>query len=187
MIYINLLPVRAAQKKEKLREQMVILAISLLLVAGVCGAVYSVLLGKISDEKREIQKKEQEIARLQKDIGEVGRFKKLQQELRGKLDILEKLTAGKTGPVHLLEGLSGAVPEKLWVESFKEEKGVVTLSGIGLNEETIAEFLQKLEISPYFENVELKVVDQFMKSKIKLHKFQITCRVEVPGNVSSPK
>lgn len=187
MIYINLLPVRAAQKKEKLREQIIILVISLLLVVGACGAIYGALLGKISDEKVAIQKKEQEIARLKKDIGEVGRFKKLQEELRGKLDILEKLTAGKTGPVHLLEELSNAVPEKLWVDAFKEADGVISLSGVALNEETIAEFLQKLEASPYYEQVELKLVDQVVKSKIKLHKFDISCRVEVPLSASPSK
>lgn len=187
MIYINLLPVRAAQKKEKLREQIIILIVSLVLVVGACGAVYGVLLGKMNDETTEIQIKEQEINRLKTAIGEVGRFKKLQDELKGKLDILDKLNAGKTGPVHLLDELSAAVPEKLWIVSFKEKDGAVTLSGVGLNEETIARFLQKLEESPYYQKVELQVVDQVTQNKVKLHKFNIVCTVETPVKNSSLK
>lgn len=187
MIYINLLPIRAAQKKEKLREQMIILFLVLIFVVGACGAVYLVLQGRINDANAEIQKTEQEINRLKISIGEVGRFKKLQEELRGKLDILDKLNAGKTGPVHLLEQLSGAVPEKLWIESFKEVNGAISLSGIGLNEETIAQFLQQLEASPYYQRVELQVVDQVTQGDIKLHKFNIACSVETPLRASSPK
>lgn len=187
MIYINLLPVRAAQKKEKLREQIVVLVLALVLVAGACGAVYAVLLGRISDEQTEIRNKELDIAKLKKSIGEVGRFKKLQDELKGKLEILEKLNAGKTGPVHLLEELSTAVPDKLWIESFKEDGGAITISGVGLNEETIAQFLQKIEESPYYQNIELQVVDQIAKGSIKLHKFNIVCRVESPASATSSK
>ena len=40
MIRINLLPVRAAQKKEKLRSQLSIFILCLLLVCIGCGALY---------------------------------------------------------------------------------------------------------------------------------------------------
>jgi type IV pilus assembly protein PilN len=100
--------------------------------------------------------------------------------LQGKLDVLAKLKENKAGPVHLLDELSKAVPEKLWLTSLKESAGSISIGGIGLNEETVAQFLGSLEASPYIRNVELTVVEQVTQGNIKLHKFDLTCKSEVP-------
>jgi len=184
MIRINLLPVKAAQKKEKLRGQLVILTLTVILVLAACSAVYVSLLGKISSVEQEIAQQEEEINRLRKVIGEVSRFKKLQQELQGKLDVLDKLKEGKVGPVHLLDELSGAMPEKVWVTNLKETSGAITIAGVGLNEESVAEFLRHLEESPYYKGVELQVVEQVSQGGLKLQKFDVTCRSETPPKSS---
>lgn len=180
MIRINLLPAKAAQKKEMLVGQMVVVVICLAVVLFGCFGVYYLLAGKVEAEKAEIAKKEREISRLTKAIGEVGRFKKMQEELQGKLDVLEKLKAGQTGPVHLLDELSRTVPERLWITSFKEAGGNISMNGVGFNEETVAGFLRDLENSPYYENVELKVIEQTSQGGLKLQRFDITCRAETP-------
>jgi type IV pilus assembly protein PilN len=180
MIRINLLPVKAAQKKEKLRGQLFLLLFCVIVAVAGCAAVYVSLLAKISATKSENARKEQEIERLKKVIGEVGRYKKLQQELQGKLDVLAKLKENKSGPVHLLDELSKALPEKLWLTAFKESAGSVSISGVGLNEEKVAEFLRNLDASPYFQKVELTVVEQTTQGNVKLHKFDLTCKTVAP-------
>jgi len=185
MIRINLLPVKAAQKKEKLRGQLLVLALSIILVSAACTAVYVSLLGKVSAVEQDNAQKEEEINRLRNVIGEVSRFKKLQQELQGKLDVLDKLKEGKVGPVHLLDELSTAMPEKVWVTTFKESAGAISVAGVGLNEESVAEFLRLLEESPYYKSVELQVVEQVSQSGLKLQKFDVTCRAETPPKNSA--
>ncbi len=180
MIRINLLPVRAAQKKEQLRGQLVVFALCLIGVTVACAGFYMSLSGKVSAEQESISQKEAEIQRLRKAIGEVAHFKKLQQELRGKLDVLDKLKEGKSGPVHLLDELSRVLPEKLWITSFRESGGSIDLEGVGLNEETVARFLRDLEASPYYKNVELRVVEQVLQGDLKLQKFSLNSRVETP-------
>ncbi len=180
MIRINLLPVKAAQKKEALRGQLIILALCVAVTVAGCAAVYVSLLGKTTEAAEENARKEAEINRLKSVIGEVGRFKKLQQELQGKLDVLDKLKQGQSGPVHLLDELSKAVPEKMWIVTFKEAAGAISISGVSLNEETVAEFLRDLEASPYYQGVELQVVEQSSQGGSKLNKFDVTCRVETP-------
>jgi type IV pilus assembly protein PilN len=180
MIRINLLPVKAAQKKEKLRGQILLLLSGMVITVVACAGVYVSLLAKIAAAQEEIVQKQAESERLQKLIGEVGRFKKLQEELQGKLDVLNKLKEGKTGPVHLLDELSKALSESMWLTSFKESGGAVSLSGVGLNEETVAQFLRNLEASPYYQNVELQVVEQVQQGAFKLQKFDVTCKVETP-------
>ena len=180
MIRINLLPVKAAQKKEMLRGQLIVFALSAALVVGGCLSVYGTYLTKVGGVKDDIAATEQEIQRLKKALGEVAQFKKLQGELRGKLEVLENLKSARNGPVRLLDELSAALPAKLWITTFKESKGSVSIAGVGLNEENVAEFLRNLEASPYYRDVELKVIEQTAQGGQKLHKFDVACRTENP-------
>jgi type IV pilus assembly protein PilN len=181
MIRINLLPVRAAQKKEMLRGQLVVLTLCVVVALVGCAGFYASLFFKAEAVKKEIAQKEAQINRLKKTIGEVAHFKKLQEELRGKLDILDKLKEGKTGPVHLLDELSKVLPDKLWLVSFKESSGTISISGVGLNEVTVAQFLRNLEASPYYQNVELQVTEQIAQGGLKMQKFNVTTKAETPA------
>ncbi|PLX91329.1 MAG: fimbrial protein [Desulfuromonas sp.] len=180
MIRINLLPVKAAQKKEKLIEQLVLLAVVVGVVIVVCSGAYASLQGKISAVNDEISAKEAEINQLRRTIGEVDQFKKLQKELRSKLDVLDQLKMGKAGPVHLLDELSQALPEKAWIVSFSEGGGRVAISGMAHDEPSVAEFLQNLESSPYYRDVELLVIEQQDRGALKLQKFDVGCLTETP-------
>ena len=181
MIRINLLPIRAAQKKEMLIAQVVVLVLSIVLVSIACGLVHWTIGSKVAAEKARIEQTQAEINNLRKKIGEVGRFKKLQKELQGKLDVLNKLKEAKAGPVHLLDELSTVLPEMVWLESFKETKGTIAIKGVGLNEEVVASFMKALEASPYYENVELKVIEQKKaKGGGKVHSFNLSCRAATP-------
>ncbi|ALC16915.1 type IV pilus assembly protein PilN [Desulfuromonas soudanensis] len=187
MIRINLLPVRAAQKKEQLRGQIAIAVFATVLAFAAFGAFYVMLGQKVRDEEASIAAKNAEINRLKTAIGEVAQFKKLQEELRGKLAVLDKLKEGKSGPVHLLDELSRILPEKVWLTSFKEMSGSITINGVGLNEESVAQFLRDLESSPYYVGVDLQVIEQTKQGEVNLQKFEIICNVETPVKDLSAK
>jgi type IV pilus assembly protein PilN len=180
MIYINLLPVRDVQKKEKLRYQILVAALSLGVVLLGCGGLYASVALKINSQKKSISQTQNEIKKLKKVIGEVKHFKKLQKELQGKLDVLQTLKESKSGPVHMLDELARAIPDKLWLTSFKESKGKITMGGIGLNEQVVAQFLQKLELSPYYKKVELSITEQKKNKQLKTQKFKVTCQSDSP-------
>lgn len=187
MIRINLLPVKAARKQELIKGQLAVLGATFLVALLACGGLYMNISSKVSDEKELIAKKEAEISSLKKKIGEVASFKKRQEELREKLEILERLQAGKAGPVRLLDELSQAIPEKMWLVSFTESGGNINISGISLTEETVAQFMRTLEASDSYQNVELRVVEQTRSKENVLHKFEISCRAQMPSKQSSEK
>ncbi len=180
MIKINLLPVRESQKKERLREQVVVLAACVIFVVIGCAAAYTTILTKISQKNDAISEQTKIIEQLKKQIGEVEKVKKLQAELQSKLDILGKLKANKTGPAHMLDELSVATPERLWIESFDNVAGVVNLNGLGVSEEVVATFMQQLESSPYYMGVELQSLEQATIEGNKLQKFKIVAKEESP-------
>jgi len=178
MIRINLLPVKAAQKKEKLKGQLFAALAAVVVTLVLCALAYMQLLSWVQNAKDSVEQKKNEIVQLNKTIGEVDAFKKRQAELQGKLDVLDKLDKSRRGPVMVLDELYKALPEKLWLESFKESGGKITLAGFATNEETVAVFMRNLEVSSQFEQVVLGGVQQMDKEGVKLHKFDLTCQVE---------
>jgi len=178
MIKINLLPVRAAKKKESARQQLSILVLSLIAVVVIALGIYSVTLAKISTAQDEISKSEQEIKSLKEKIGEINNIKKFQEEVRKKLGILEQLRQDKTGPATRLAKLSDAVPEKVWLTKYSENAGNISLAGVAFNEELIAEFMRNLQGSNEFQNVELLVSEQLDSKGLKAKKFEINCAMK---------
>ncbi|WP_321390731.1 PilN domain-containing protein [uncultured Desulfuromusa sp.] len=180
MIRINLLPVRAAQKKEKLRSQISIFILCMILVCIACGSLYVQKILAINTIKDEIASIDQKNKDLSKKIGQVRDFEKKQADLEKKLVILQKLKNGKSGPVHLLDELSAALPDKLWLTKFSEKGGKINLTGVADNENTVAVFMRNLDASPYYQNIELAVTEQTKAGERKMQKFTLNCSVEAP-------
>ncbi|SHI69068.1 type IV pilus assembly protein PilN [Malonomonas rubra DSM 5091] len=181
MIHINLLPVRAAQKKEKLKFQLFVLLLSLLVTGAICGTLYFKQAWAIDEINNEIASIEAKNKALRKKLGEVADFEKKKKEIEQKLSVLRELKEAKSGPVRLLDELSIALPEKVWLTQFSESEGNIKLSGFGDSEKTVALFMQKLEKSPYYKDVELSVTEQSAVGDVKMQKFSLNCKSEKPS------
>jgi len=176
MIRINLLPVRAAQKKEKLISQVVVLILALVGAAAICIALQTMLSSKIEDYQADIKQADREIAQLNKKIGEVDKIKKLTADLEKKRKVLADLEAGRSGPVRLLDQLSQSIPEKVWINDLTVKGPSVKITGAGLTAEDVAVFLRALEESPYYKNITLGEI----KDSKQGNTFNLTCQVETP-------
>ncbi|HEX2709915.1 MAG TPA: PilN domain-containing protein, partial [Candidatus Deferrimicrobium sp.] len=90
------------------------------------------------------------------------------------VDIISNLQKGRTGPVRHFDALSAAIPEKCWIDSLglKDEK--VTLSGIALNNYTIANFMTALGQTGRFRDVVLGAAEQTTVAGVKLVKFNLS-------------
>ncbi len=187
MIKINLLPVRAARKKETLYQQLIIFLFSLLAVAAVSLTIFFFLQVKISSTKGEISRSESEIQELKAKIGKINNLKKLKDQVNKKLDVLDQLRKGKIGPVNRLMTLSNSTPDKLWLTKYNEKGADVNLSGIAYNEDIIASFMRNLEASSDYENIELIVSEQSVLSGIKVKKFELRFKVKSPKHDDQEK
>src|SRR6266702_7188087 len=178
MIKINLLPIRATKKKETARQQLFVFVFSLTAFLVLAADVYSMELIKIKTAKDDIEKSNKEIQRLKTIIVEIDNIKKLQDEVKKKLDVLNRLRQEKTGPATRLAKLSDATPEKLWLTKYSESSGKVSISGIAFNEELIAAFMRNLQATNEFINVELQVSEQVELSGVRAKKFDIACALK---------
>lgn len=179
MIKINLLPVRAAKKKETARQQISVAVLSLVFVSIVIG-YFHVSIGKeIADVNSRLASTQDELAKTKAQIGEVAKFKEAKKALEDKLGVIETLKKAKAGPVKVLDELSGITPDKLWVNSYKEKGGNIEIEGVAIDNEVIARFMTELDKSQYFKDVELVVTEQIEQGALKLKKFNLTCKLKV--------
>ncbi len=184
MIRINLLPVRAARKKEAVQRHLVLFVAGLVLVLFIGFAMYRGEKSELDDVVATNTRLRGEIEDLKRIIGEVDEYKKQQEILERKLEVISRLKANKTGPVHMLDELATRIPEKLWLETLDEVDGKVTLKGVSINNEVIATCRSRLEDSDYFTEVYLVSIERDELEGLKLKRFTITSRLTVPGTAS---
>ena len=180
MIKINLLPIRAAKKKETAIQQIVIFVSAIVLCLVLVLAVYFVKIAQISSTKNEITAANAKINELKAKIGKLDEIKKLKDEVKRKLDILAELRKNKSGPAKRLASLSDVTPDQLWLETYKESGTDVKVAGISMNEELIAQFIRAVEASSDYEKVELLVSEQKDVSGVKFKRFELTFKLEKP-------
>src|SRR5207253_989418 len=122
-----LLPVRASKKREAGKQWLAGFAFAL--VVGVVANYfwYSSIQTQIETVKKDIAHDEKENAALEKTIGEVKDIKSEKDVIRQKLATLAKLKTGRSGPVRMLDELATVIPPKVWLMSWDEQAGAVTI------------------------------------------------------------
>ncbi len=176
MIRVNL--IRGKRKKRvELNFNFFYVLFPLLVLAGLF-LFHRMQEGRIKTMQSDIQKATATIERLKKEIGEVEKFKARKAELQQKVDIISNLQTGRTLPVKVFESFAASIPERCWIEKLvvKNDKSV-TLSGIALNNHTIANFMTDLGKSGRFEEVTLGSADQTTMKGVKLMRFNLSFKV----------
>jgi len=185
MIRINLLPFRAARKKENVRRQVSVflLSFSLIIIAVV---YYNIWLGKKIDKlKARNQDTVTQIAKYDKINKEIAKIKKTLRNLEQKTKVIETLEGGRKDAVKLLEAMTEMiVKERMWFTNLSVQGENITIRGIALDERTIADFMKNLEgtgTGP-FSNVTLKSLQrQQIKGKsLNLKSFNVTMTKAAP-------
>lgn len=156
MVRINLLPVRVSKKKEAGKQQLVLFL--LVLLAGAIGNwwYHELRAGALEAVERDLKKTKEDIAELDKVIQDVDKIKAEEAMLKRKLETLDRLRKGRTGPVRMLAELGENTPRRLWLKKLEEKAGQVTFTGSAASIDDISEFIRKLKGSKYFDRIELK-------------------------------
>jgi type IV pilus assembly protein PilN len=179
MIRINLLPFRAARKKENIRKQVVIFFLSIFLVISLLGYFVIFYTSKVNALKDRDKQLKTELATLEKVEKEIKQMEKEIKEIEDKLNVIKELDAKKTGPVHLLDGIAMAIPrDKLWLVSLSESGKSLILKGVAMDNETVALFMNNLEKIKFIASVELESTKSrdVAKYNLRVSDFILSCR-----------
>jgi len=181
MIRINLLPAEEAQRAAGRRQELAVGALALGGLTLLIVLAHSWTGARLVGSQRELGRIAKELAVIQGPYADATRLEQQKKELREKLRVIGELEAKKVGPVHVLADLSNATPDKLWLLDFAETDGAIRLSGMGVDEQTVADFLRRLGTSTYFQNVDLEETSLVDQEGIKHKKFVIKGQVNYLG------
>jgi len=189
MIKVNLLPFRAARKKENIRQQVSIFLLSIMFVA-LCMYYYNISLNnKIDAFNVKIENIRNEVAKYNKITKEVADIKSRLDILNKKTGVIKNLELNRKEPVHLLDTMTSMViPKRMWFTNLEAKEEVVTIKGFALDNKTVADFMTRIEESKLFDSVNLMTLKQQNYNKnINLKGFVISCNKRPPDNAGTDK
>jgi len=178
MIKINLLPQKEYKRKTTLIKQGTTAFFSLLVVLMVLFVSAANIKGKVKALDKKITAIKSELAELEENRKKIEELKSSEIVFQKKIDVIKKLEQRKTGPVKMLDEIASIIPEKMWLNELKNQKSLLSLDGVSIDNETIALFMTNLENSDQFNNVELKVAQEIKVEDFMLKKFSLTCVVK---------
>lgn len=158
MIRINLLTearAAAARKKAPILPTGARLN-NLILIGGVAVAIlYIAIMALALTSKRrnldeEIGKARVEAERLKSIIEEVKEYEDKKASLEEKIALINSLKTNQKGPVRLMDEISRALPDLVWLSDVAVSQDQVTMKGRTLSPNAVATYLENLKKSPFF-------------------------------------
>jgi type IV pilus assembly protein PilN len=176
MIRINLLPKKV--HKQIVRSDLVLFCLLLVVALAVAGGLCFNNLREIAQLKAELSKTKQSIASMEKFYKEYLSLEKQKKEMSTRIAVIEKIKEGRALAARIVYDLPSLVKESVWLKRFKKDEDRFDLEGRALENESVADFVEKLSKIPYAKNVELKSVEDVTEEGVLVKKFLVT------GNLS---
>lgn len=166
MIKINLLSegrrptaVRKSKSAELLKGQDIgqwLLAAGLVIGVLIAAFFWWQVKAELEAQQEEIAAAQAEVAALDSVIKEVEDYKAKKAALERKIGIINDLKLNQRGPVRVMDYISKALPELLWLDRMTMEDAVITVEGRAFNTNAVANFIENLDKVPEFEEPTLK-------------------------------
>jgi type IV pilus assembly protein PilN len=194
MIKINLLPFRAARIKEKIKLHVFIyVGFSIILILAMTSFHIDYTI-KLKDLRKRQDKLDGELASYKDITAKIRVLERTKKEVDGKLKKIKELEKVKSGPVKLLDDIAVSVPkDRLWLTALKENKGTLVLEGTAMDNETVADFMNRLKGTESVKSVKLVRTKQkkITELNLNLKDFALTCKTyaykEPPPKVKKKK
>ena len=193
MIRINLLGVeRKTAKRPLLLEtgQKVIIGCTAVLVVAALsvGWRYWTLQQRSARLDKDISDAQRETTRLHAIIQNVQQFEQQKAQLQQRVVLIEQLRKGQTGPVHMLDQISRALPEMLWLTQLKQTADAVIIDGRCMAVTNLTDFVANLEASGYFKksvDILSSQTEILATPPVELVKFSIKAEFDQPAEAQT--
>jgi type IV pilus assembly protein PilN len=166
MIKINLLSEAKPVKKKRGvsalggagRLNLFLIVGGLLLGLLIVGVQWWVESSRLKEQEEKNRLAQQEVTRLEAILKEVADFEDKKAKLQKKVDLINALKANQRGPVRLMDEVSNALPDLLWIERMEVKGEVINIDGKALNPPAVANFFENLKRVQAFQEPKLKAL-----------------------------
>jgi type IV pilus assembly protein PilN len=195
MIRINLLAAERDRAKKKSVTlgtvgQKLTIGCSLILVLGglAIGWRYWTVNHDSAELDKEIAAAQQETTRLHSVIEQVQQFEQRKAQLQQRVVLIEQLRKGQTGPVHMLDQISRALPPMLWLTEVKQVGAEIVIDGKCTSPIGVSDFVANLEASGYFKrsiDIVSTSTETMTQPQTEVIKFSIKAVFQQPGEAKA--
>ena len=145
---------------------------------GIVGFMQSSKAGQLQQEVTDINQEKQRYTKILNEI------KKLEQDkalLEKRIGIIDKLKAESSLTVHILDEVASTTPtNRMWLNSLSQSGNNLQISGMALDNRTIAQYMEGLEKSPFIQSVNLANSSLQAFAGRNLKSFSLSCAIGVP-------
>jgi type IV pilus assembly protein PilN len=120
-----------------------------------CAAVWWWQSNKIKALDTRIAAAEQRQRELQAIKAQVDALEKKRETFQRKVDLIERLKAEQSGPVHMLDEISKALPDFVWLAGLEQAGAVIRFNGQSSGLTSVADFISALQRTGWFPQVDL--------------------------------
>lgn len=207
MIRINLLPTKKLRAASSGRSLILLaLALAVVEIVGI-GVLHASRSSRRDELVRANEEVRTRIDRIKHEISDHDAIRAEIEHIQKRDEVIEQLKAARTGPVLALMELAGILspgagprvprevleqmrrdnpltapnerwdPRRLWITGFTEDNRHVKLVGEARGHDDVAEFLRRLNVSPYFAEVRLVKTMSAMNTELHLElvQYEIEC------------
>lgn len=143
----------------------------------IIGGLYFLQNNKFDYVKKHLEERKARLAELDEVLKTLKVLERTKLMLEKKVNIIQNLNARKQEGVKMMDQLSRALPEMVWLSSLKYRNNVLSLSGSALSNNQIADFINNLKSTNYFHNIDAGFKDFVRKKKqgIDVYDFRLQC------------
>lgn len=177
MIKINLLPFRVARSRENVRRQLSVFFLLLVFLGLSLLFFYMSKKSHIGTLKTKLASVDSEMTKYKKIGDEIEEIKKKLEIVNKKMSVIDQLETQRFEPATLLAGISDAIVKgRMWLDNVTDQQNSVKISGVAMDEKTVADFMVQLEKLDRFAGVGLSTLKKkTFKDNIDFKVFELLC------------
>ncbi|MEO0184914.1 MAG: PilN domain-containing protein [candidate division WOR-3 bacterium] len=112
-------------------------------------------------------------------VATVDSLKKREKELMALISPIRELNQNRFLIAHILDEVSARIPEFTWLTMLNISAQNINIKGTTASNLLVADFMNRLEESPYIANVDLTVLEKKTIEKQEMMEFTLTANVKI--------
>jgi type IV pilus assembly protein PilN len=158
MIKINLLPQQKRTKSTNIEKSAVYFALGIVILVASVFAVDYYFSDQIATLNASIAEKTQTRKILEQEVAKVNSVLQELNDIEGRIKIIKDVRLRQGLPVKYIDEIIVNMPQnKMWFETFTvSDNGNISLSGVALDNQAFASYVEKLRLSKYIAAVDTR-------------------------------
>ena len=147
----------------------------------IIGGMYFLQSNKLSNVKKTLEERRARLVELEEVLQTLKTLENTKKILKNKVDIIQNLNSRKQVAVKMMDQLSRALPEMVWLTNMRFTNNTVSLSGSALSNNPIADFINNLKSTNYFMNIQFKDSVRRKQTGVDIFNFRLDCTFSDPS------